>query len=67
MIRRFMHHTDLTSQEAYTEAGREECLHHIRLAVDRLNTLQSDDKTDIVRVSQSDFARLLVPYPQKFR
>ena len=61
MIRRFMHHTDLTSQEVYTEAGRRECLLHIRLAVDRLNSLLSDDSADIVRITPSDFARILVP------
>jgi hypothetical protein len=61
MIRRFMHHTDLGSQEVYTEAGREECLDHIRLAVERLNALQSDGRTNIVRVNPSDFARIAMP------
>lgn len=59
MIRRFMHHTDLNSQDVYTEAGREECLHHIQIAVERLNNMTNSEHAGIVRLTQSDLVRAL--------
>lgn len=59
MIRRFMHHTDLNSQDVYTEAGREECLHHIQLAVERLNAMQNNERASIVLLTESDINRAL--------
>jgi hypothetical protein len=39
MIRRFMHHSDVSSQDVYTAAGQDECLREIKLGVARLNEL----------------------------
>ncbi|WNO03170.1 gamma-mobile-trio recombinase GmtY [Rhodoferax mekongensis] len=54
MIRRFLHHTDLDSQNVYTEADRNECVKHLRLAVDRLSELSSDMRREIVQVTEAN-------------
>ncbi|WP_063599148.1 gamma-mobile-trio recombinase GmtY [Pandoraea pnomenusa] len=61
MIRRFMHHHDLESQNVYTEAGRAECLEHLAKAVDRLNTMSANLRDEIVSVSRADASILLMP------
>lgn len=37
MIRRFMHHADLNSQEVYTQAAQNECLAAIKIAMERIS------------------------------
>jgi hypothetical protein len=61
MIRRFMHHTDLDSQDVYTEADRAECVEHLRLAVDRLSRLSVDMRSQIVQVQGPSIKELVVP------
>lgn len=39
MIRRFMHHSDLSSQEVYTQAAQNECLAAIKIAMEKLNKM----------------------------
>jgi integrase len=58
MIRRFMHHSDLGSQDVYTAADQAECLRHIQRAVDRLNNMPVDLRGNIVQVTPSDFQRM---------
>lgn len=52
MIRRFMHHTHLGSQDVYTEADRQECLKHLGGAITRLNAMTQDLRSQIVRVTR---------------
>ncbi len=61
MIRRFMHHTDLDSQDVYTEADRSECLAHLRRAIGRLNDMTASLRSEIVQVSRADIGQFLLP------
>ncbi|TCT07016.1 phage integrase family protein [Paralcaligenes ureilyticus] len=45
MIRRFMHHTDLASQEVYTQADQEECREYLAAAISRLNAMGDSSRT----------------------
>lgn len=56
MIRRFMHHTSLESQDVYTEADRKECLQHIGQAMKRLDGMTAEMRAQIVSVSPVDLA-----------
>ena len=53
MIRRFMHHSDLESQNVYTEADRKECLLYLQSAISRLNHM-TDLRSEIVQVTSSE-------------
>lgn len=53
MIRRFMHHTDLSSQEVYTQAGHNECREELALAIGRLNSMDEIARSKIVTVGTS--------------
>lgn len=52
MIRRFMHHTHLGSQDVYTEAQRHECLGYLKSATFRLNEMTQELRSQIVSVSR---------------
>lgn len=52
MIRRFMHHADLESQQVYTEADRTECLMYLSKAVDRLNSMSAGLRDEIVTINR---------------
>lgn len=60
MIRRFMHHSDINSQNVYTEADRRECLEHIQHALTRLNNMTTSLRTGIVHIN-SDTANQFHP------
>jgi hypothetical protein len=54
MIRRFMHHSSLESQEVYTAADRAECLEHIGRAVARLNDKTAALRSEIIKANHAD-------------
>lgn len=53
MIRRFLHHTDLSSQEVYTQAGHDECREQLALAIGRLNSMDEFARPDFVTIGAS--------------
>lgn len=53
MIRRFMHHTDLSSQEVYTQAGHDECREQLALAIGRLNSMDECTRRKFVAIGAS--------------
>lgn len=59
MIRRFMHHTDVESQNVYTQADRQECLLHLTEAVGRLNTLSANVRDQIITLDPDSVVRAL--------
>lgn len=57
MIRRFMHHTDLSSQEVYTQASHEECNSQLALAMQRINAMDIKSRPKFVSVPQQLFGK----------
>lgn len=64
MIRRFMHHADLSSQDVYTEADRTECLQHLTQALARLNNMTAVVRSDIVAVTRPDSHLFVDSFPR---
>lgn len=57
MIRRFMHHTDISSQKVYTAPTREECAKEIADGLSRLNGATSQLRTQIIEPNLREILR----------
>jgi hypothetical protein len=56
MVRRFMHHTHIDSQDVYTQADYAECLDHLGAAVKRLDGMTAEMRARIAGLGPADLA-----------
>ena len=59
MIRRFMHHSDIDSQDIYTQPSQAECFEYLKSAANRLNKNSSNVRNQINQIIQKNDFKLV--------